>query len=662
MDFPSRMTELRKLLNRYNYEYHVLDTPSVTDQEYDSLMRELIALEREHPDLVTSDSPTRRVGGAPIDKFRKVTHTLPMLSLANVFDEAELRDFDAKVKKEVADYSYVAELKIDGLSVSLLYDHGVLLRAATRGDGTVGEDVTENVRTIRSVPLEIPYLGTLEVRGEVFMSQKAFDLVNAEKKAAGEEPFKNLRNAAAGTLRQLDPKIVARRNLDVFIYYLMDRTLVKTHFEALAMLRSLGFKVNKETRLCPTIDDVVAYVGHVAKIRHELPYDTDGVVVKVNQFALYEKIGYTAKSPRWATAFKYPPEEVVTKLNGITFQIGRTGVVTPVAELSPAMVSGSLVSRATLHNEDFCRDRDIRIGDHVVIRKAGEVIPEVVRTLPERRNGTEAPFQMASLCPACGSKLVRAEGEAEYFCQNPGCDAKKIEGLIHFASRDAYNIDGLGEKVITEFYNDGLLASIADIFRLKDQEDVLVEKEGFGIKSIQNLLAAIETAKQNDLDKLLFGLGIKLVGQKTAKTIVERFPDMESIQNAGVDDLLKVADVGETTAEAIVSWFADPGNRSLVETLEKLGLNMIHRSNKIGRTTPFTGKTVVLTGSLSSLSRNEAEEIVERLGGNVASSVSRKTDLIVAGADAGSKLTKGRELGIKIIDEDGFREMVAASE
>ncbi len=662
MDFRSRMTELKTLLNRYNHEYYVLDAPSVSDQEYDVLMQELIALETAHPDDAAPDSPTRRVGGAPIGRFRKVTHALPMLSLANVFDETELRDFDARVKKEVAEYSYVAELKIDGLSVSLLYDRGVLVRAATRGDGIVGEDVTENVRTIRSIPLEIPYAGPLEVRGEVFMPQKAFDLVNAEKRAAGEEPFKNLRNAAAGTLRQLDPKIVAKRNLDVFVYYLMDRTLVKTHFEALAKLQSFGFKVNKETRLCPTIDDVVAYVAHVAQMRHGLAYDTDGVVVKVNELALYEKIGYTAKSPRWATAFKYPPEEVVTELNGITFQIGRTGVVTPVAELSPVMVSGSLVARATLHNEDFCRDRDIRIGDHVVIRKAGEVIPEVVRTLPERRTGNEEPFRMASICPACGSPLVRAEGEAEYFCLNPGCDAKKIEGLIHFASRDAYNIEGLGEKVITEFYNDGLLTSIADIFCLADHEGILVEKEGFGVKSIQNLLAAIETAKQNDLDKLLFGLGIKLVGQKTAKMIVERFPEMTAIQKAGVDDLQKVADVGETTAEAIVGWFVDPDNVRLVETLGRLGLNMTHRSNKIGKTTPFTGKTVVLTGSLVSLSRNEAQEIVERLGGNVASSVSKKTDLIVAGADAGSKLTKGRELGIKIIDEETFEAMIAMTE
>ncbi|MFH0993212.1 MAG: NAD-dependent DNA ligase LigA [bacterium] len=662
MDFVTRIAELKKLLNRYNHEYHVLDAPSVSDQEYDALMRELITLETAHPEYATPDSPTRRVGGTPIDKFRKVTHAMPMLSLANVFDETELRDFDAKVRKEVADYSYVAELKIDGLSISLSYDRGVLVRAATRGDGVVGEDVTENVRTIKSIPLQIPYLQPLEVRGEVFMSQKAFDLVNAEKRAAGEEPFKNLRNAAAGTLRQLDPKIVAKRNLDVFIYYLMDRTIVKTHYEALAKLRALGFKVNKETRLCPTIDDVVEYVGHIAALRHGLAYDTDGVVVKVNEFALYEKIGYTAKSPRWATAFKYPPEEVVTQLNGITFQIGRTGVVTPVAELAPVMVSGSLVARATLHNEDFCRDRDIRIGDHVVIRKAGEVIPEVVRTLPERRVGNEAPFAMANTCPACGSPLIRAEGEAEYFCLNPTCEAKKIEGLIHFASRDAYNIDGLGEKVVTEFYNDGFLTSIADIFRLADHEELLVEKEGFGAKSIQNLLAAIETAKQNDLDKLLFGLGIKLVGQKTAKTIVERFPEMTAIQNASVDDLLKVADVGQTTAEAIVGWFADPDNIRLVEDLGTLGLNMTHRSNKIGKTTPFTGKTVVLTGGLVSLSRTEAQELIERLGGNVASSVSKKTDLIVAGTDAGSKLTKGRELGITIVDEDAFRAMLATSE
>jgi len=662
MDHQARITELRNLLNRYNYEYYALDAPSVSDAAFDALMNELIALEQLHPECAAPDSPTMRVGGGMIERFRKVAHPVPMLSLSNVYDEAELRDFDARVKKEADVFSYVAELKIDGLSISLLYENGTLVRAATRGDGVVGEDVTENVRTIKSIPLAIPYPGRLEVRGEVFMNDAAFEAVNREKILLGEEPFKNLRNAAAGSLRQLDPKVVAKRRLDSFVYYMMDRTILPTHFESLAMLRRLGFKTNPETRLCRDIDEVVLYVAKVEALRRTLPYDTDGVVVKVNEFALYDKIGYTAKSPRWATAYKYPPEEVVTTLNAITFQIGRTGVVTPVAELTPAMVSGSLVSRATLHNEDFCRSRDIRIGDAVVIRKAGEVIPEVVRPLVERRSGMEEPFRMAETCPVCGTKLVRAEGEAEYFCTNPACDAKRINGLIHFASRDAYDIEGLGEKVVTDFYNDGFLKSVSDVFRLKDHVPELVRKEGFGEKSVFNLIDAIEASKKNNLDRLLFGLGIKLVGQKTAKTICERYPSTDLVMHASVDDFLKVPDVGETTAVAIADWFSDPGNVRLIEELKAHGLNMTYVSTKVGRTTPFTGKTVVITGTLAALSRSDAEDLVEKFGGSVAGSVSRKTDLIVAGTDAGSKLAKGRELGVRIIDEEAFRALVAESE
>ena len=659
MDVHSRIKELRTLIERANYEYYALDSPSLADAEFDALMNELIDLERLHPELATPDSPTRRVGAGMIERFEKVAHPSPMLSLSNVYDENELRDFDARVRKDVLACTYVAELKIDGLSISLIYENGSLVRAATRGDGTIGEDVTSNVRTIRSIPLTIPHKGRLEVRGEVFMDAIAFEAVNREKAALGEEPFKNLRNAAAGSLRLLDSNAVARRRLDAFIYYLMDRTLAPTHFEALATLKRLGFKTNPESRLCRDIDEVVAYVAKVATLRRSLPYDTDGVVVKVNEFALYEKIGYTAKSPRWATAYKYPPEEVVTVLNAITFQIGRTGVVTPVAELSPVVVSGSLVSRATLHNEDYCKNLDIRVGDRVVVRKAGEVIPAVVRVIPERRGGSEVPFSMATACPVCGGPLVRAEGEAEYFCVNPDCDAKKINGLIHFASRDAYDVDGLGEKVVTDFYNDGFLRSIPDVFRLKDHAQELILKEGFGEKSIMSLLDAIEASKKNNLDRLLFGLGIKLVGQKTAKTVCERYPAMDRIATLTVDDLLKVQDVGETTAAAIVEWFALPENVRTIEELGSLGLNMTYVSDRVAATTPFTDKTVVITGTLGGWSRSEAEALVERYGGRVAGSVSKKTDLIVAGTDAGSKLTKGRELGVRIVDEDGFRALLA---
>lgn len=659
MDIQKRVEELKTLLNRYGYEYHVLDNPSVSDQEYDSLMNELIALERDHPELAAPDSPTKRVGGAVLDKFIKVRHLSPMMSLSNVYNDDEVRDFDRKIREASGlVYSYVAEFKIDGLSVSLLYENGKLVRAATRGDGTVGEDITENVKTIHSIPLSIDYPGRLEVRGEIFMPRKAFDALNKEQAARGEEPFKNPRNAAAGTIRQLDPKIVGKRQLDAFIYYLMDREIVHDQYSALQKLKALKFKINPETRLCADIEEVIRFIRRVEPIRHDLAYDTDGVVIKLNEFDLYERVGLTAKSPKWATAFKYPPEEVVTRLNGITFQIGRTGVVTPVAELDPVLVSGSVVSRATLHNEDYCKNKDIRIGDHVVVRKAAEIIPEVVRVLPERRSGTEIEFFFNQFCPKCGQKLVRKENEADYYCLNPDCDAKKIEQITHFASRDAYDIDGLGEKAVIDFYNDGFLSDIADIFRLQDRFQEIVLKEGFGVKSVTKLMEGIETSKKNNLDRLLFGLGIRHVGEKVAKIIAEKFPSLDRLLSITEDDLLRVPDIGDVIAKSVAEYFADSLNRDRLSKLANLGLNTVYVSEKTSRVTPFTGKTVVLTGTLERHGRSEAQALIERLGGNVSGSVSKKTDLIVAGAEAGSKLTKGRELGIQIIDETEFENML----
>lgn len=659
MDILQRMEELKNLLNRYSYEYYVLDDPSVTDQEFDSLMNELIALEKDHPDLATPDSPTKRVGGAVLDKFVKVRHPSPMMSLANVYNDDEVRDFDRKIRESAGLlYSYVAELKIDGLSVSLLYENGKLIRAATRGDGMVGEDITENVKTIHSIPLSIDHPGRLEVRGEIFMPRKAFDALNKEQDALGQEPFKNPRNAAAGTIRQLDPKIVGKRQLDAFIYYLMDRGIVHDQYSALQKLKALKFKINPESKLCSNIEEVIRYIKHVESLRHDLPYDTDGVVIKLNEFDLYERVGLTAKSPKWATAFKYPPEEVVTRLNGITFQIGRTGVVTPVAELDPVLVSGSVVSRATLHNEDYCKNKDIRIGDHVLVRKAAEIIPEVVRVLPERRTGTETEFFFDRFCPKCGQELVRKENEADYYCLNPDCDAKKIEQIIHFASRDAYDIDGLGEKAVIDFYNDGFLSDIADIFILKDRFQEIVLKEGFGVKSVSNLMEGIENSKKNNLDRLLFGLGIRHVGEKVAKIIAEKFPSLERLLSLTEEDLLHIPDIGGVIAKSVADYFADPSNRMRLAKLADRGLNMTYVSDKTSRITPFTGKTVVLTGTLERHGRSEAQALIERLGGNVSGSVSKKTDLIVAGVEAGSKLTKGRELGIKIIDEAEFENML----
>lgn len=659
LDLKKHIEELKATLNHYNYEYYVLDNPSVTDQEFDRLLNELIALEKAHPEFATSDSPAKRVGGIVIDKFVKVAHSTPMMSLSNVYNEEEVRDFDAKVRKEVGNaVSYVTELKIDGLSVSLSYENGVFVRGATRGDGVIGEDITENIKKIPSIPLTLSFLGPLEVRGEIFMSKKAFESLNAEQATLGEEPFKNPRNAAAGTIRQLDSRIVGKRKLDAFLYYLMNRTLVPTHYEALQKMKELSFKINPETKLCHSIDEVWEYIQHVDKIRKNLPYEIDGVVIKVNELELYARIGYTAKSPKWATAYKFAPEEVITKLNDVTFQIGRTGVITPVAEMDPVLISGSVVARATLHNEDYCLDKDIRIGDYVVVRKAAEIIPEVVRCLTERRDGTEKPFKMIDQCPKCGQKLLRKPGEADYYCINPNCDAKKIEGLIHFASRDAYNIDGLGEKAVIDFYNDGFLSDIADIFTLSERFQELILKEGFGTKSITNLMDGIELSKQNNLDKLLFGLGIRHVGAKVAKIIAEKFGSVERLLSITEDELLHTNDIGSVIAKSIAEYFTDEVNRKRLAKLAALGLKMTYSSDKIEKVTAFSGKTVVLTGTLSKYGRNEAQAIIERLGGNVSSSVSKKTDMILAGTEAGSKLEKGISLGIRIIDENEFETMI----
>jgi len=653
-----RIEELKSLIQKYSYEYYALDNPSVTDQEFDALLNELLLLETNYPEYITPDSPTRRVGGVIQDKFTKVVHTSKMLSLGNVFSESELRDFDQKVQKEVSNYSYTAELKIDGLSVSLKYENGYLVQAATRGDGVVGEDITDNVKTIQTVPLKIPHLEAVEVRGEIYMSQKAFDKANKEKIALGEEPFKNPRNAAAGSVRQLDSKIVAKRNLDVFVYYLMDRTLASNHYDSLQLLKKWSFNVNKETRKCKNIDEVIAFVNHVQESRHTLPYDTDGVVIKVNEFQLYDRIGYTIKYPKWAIAYKFPPVEVKTKIENIRFQIGRTGVVKPVADLTPVMISGSLISRATLHNQDFCLQKDIRIFDHVIVRKAGEIIPEVLRVVKEDRNGNELPFQMIENCPKCNSVLKRNPGEADYYCLNPICEAKHLEGLIHFASREAYNIDGLGERILTELFNDGLVTSISDIFDLGKHYEDLIQKERFGEKSVANLLEAIDNSKKNTLDKLIFGLGTRHVGAKIAKVLANHFQSIKNLSETTVDELLKISDIGEAIAISVTTYFSKNENLEMISKLEQSGCMMTYLSSKVEGVTTFSNKTLVLTGSLEKYSRQEATLIIENMGGSVSSSVSKNTDFIVAGAEAGSKLDKGTKLGVKILSEDEFLKIV----
>lgn len=653
----SRVRELQALLNQYNYEYHVLDKPSVSDTEYDQLLRELIEYEEKFPELRTSDSPTQRVGGKVLSMFEKVTHTSPMLSLGNAFNEADLRDFDRKIRQAVGDqFSYMCELKIDGLAVTLQYENGYFVKGATRGDGFIGEDITANLKTIKSIPLKINEPLTIEVRGEAYMPKKSFVALNRMKEENGEEPFANPRNAAAGSLRQLDPKIAAKRHLATFLYAIADigETGVQSQSEGLDLLDRLGYKTNQERRCCETIEDVLKFIEKWTEERPHLPYEIDGIVIKVDSLAQQEQLGYTAKSPRWAIAYKFPAEEVVTKLRDIELSIGRTGVLTPTAILDPVRVAGTTVQRASLHNEDFIREKDIRIGDSVVIKKAGDIIPEVVRTLGDLRTGTEIEFQMPAQCPDCQSELVRLEGEVALRCINPKCPAQIREGLIHFVSRTAMNIDGLGERVISQLFEEQLIHDVADIYKLTYEQ--LIGLERMGDKSTTNLLQAIEASKSNSLEKLLFGLGIRHVGAKAAKTLAQQFEIMEALQKATREELTAINEIGEKMADSIVTYFELEEVTNLLKELETAGVNFIYKGMKLVSIEEahsiFTGKTIVLTGKLVQLTRNEAKEALEALGANVSGSVSKKTDIVIAGEDAGSKLTKAESLGITIWGEE----------
>ncbi|MFG6495701.1 NAD-dependent DNA ligase LigA [Fictibacillus sp. UD] len=651
-----RILELRDMLEKYNYEYHVLDKPSVPDAEYDQLMKELIELENNHPELHDEHSPTSRVGGAVLDFFEKVEHTVPMLSLGNAFNDQDLRDFDRRVRDGVgSNVSYVAELKIDGLAVSLTYEDGRFIRGATRGDGTIGEDITNNLKTIRSIPFKLKDPVMLEVRGEAFMPKKSFQKLNAHRAEEGQELFANPRNAAAGSLRQLDPKIAASRNLDIFLYGVgkLDGHTVDSHDESLTYLSHLGFKTNPEWKKCGNIEEVIEYVNSWQEKRPDLPYEIDGIVIKVNSLYQQEELGFTAKNPRWAIAYKFPAEEVVTKLEGIELNVGRTGVVTPTALLQPVLVAGTTVKRASLHNEDLIREKDIKIGDYVVVKKAGDIIPEVVNVITERRTGDETDFNMPTECPECESKLERLDGEVALRCLNPQCPAQIREGFIHFVSRNAMNIDGLGEKVVAQLFKEKLIENFADLFKL--ERDKLLELERMGEKSADNLLAAIEKSKENSLERLLFGLGIRHVGAKAAKTVAQRFETMDGLMSASKDELLAVEEIGEKMADSIQLYFSKPEVKELMEELKNLGMNMEYKGPKLVKVedldTPFAGKTVVLTGKLSILTRNDAKEQLERLGAKVTGSVSKNTDMLIAGEDAGSKLDKAKTLGIEIWDE-----------
>ncbi|MBW3112991.1 NAD-dependent DNA ligase LigA [Bacillus sp. MCCB 382] len=656
-----RINELHELLNQYNYEYHVLDKPSVPDSEYDQLLRELIGLEDQYPELKSADSPSQRVGGTILESFDKVEHRTPMLSLGNAFNEEDLRDFDRRVRQAVGDdFSYVCELKIDGLAVSLRYEEGAFVQGATRGDGSIGEDITSNLKTIRSIPLKISEKMSFEVRGEAFMPKGSFEALNKIKEEKGEEPFANPRNAAAGSLRQLDPKIAASRNLDVFLYALADigNTGIDSHSEGLDTLDKLGFKTNPERKRCATIEEVLDFVGKWTEERPNLPYDIDGIVIKVDSLDQQEELGTTAKSPRWAIAFKFPAEEVVTVLKDIELSVGRTGVVTPTAILEPVRVAGTTVQRASLHNEDLIREKDIKIGDHVVIKKAGDIIPEVVNVLEDKRTGSEQEFLMPTHCPECESELVRLEGEVALRCINPKCPAQIREGLIHFVSRNAMNIDGLGEKVISQLFREKLIEDVADLYRL--ERDQLLKLERMGEKSVDNLLEAIQTSKKNSLEKLLFGLGIRHVGAKAAKTLAQEFGSMDRLMEVGKEELTNVNEIGDKMADAIVAYFENDEVKELIQELKDAGVNLEYKGPKPVALSDvdsyFAGKTIVLTGKIERLSRNEAKEKIEMLGGKVTGSVSKKTDLVIAGEDAGSKLAKANELNIEVWDEDKLME------
>jgi len=655
-----RYEELIKIINEADYNYHTLDNPTITDQEYDKYLRELYLIEEENPEIVRDDSPSRRAGGQVLDEFKKVKHKIPMMSLSNVFNENEIMQFDSRIKKEGINPNYVCELKIDGLSVSLKYEKGKLVTAATRGDGTTGEDITNNVKTIKTVPLTLNQEIDIEVRGEIYMSKKVFERLNKEREQEGKELFQNPRNAAAGSIRQLDSKIAAKRQLECFIYHLPNPLDygITSHSEALKFMSNLGFRVNLNNRLVHSINEVLSFIDEKATERENLPYDIDGIVIKVNSILEQQRLGYTAKYPKWATAYKFPATEVLTKLTDIIFTVGRTGQITPNAVLEPVIVQGSTIRRATLHNEDYVKEKNLKIGDIVSIRKAGDVIPEVVKPIIERRTGEEKDFVMIHNCPICNSPLVKKEGQVDYYCFNENCDRRNIESIIHFVSRKAMNIDGLGEKIVEDFYNMNFINNIVDIYHLSEHRKDLIELEGYGDKSVDNLLNAIEKSKENSLERLIFGLGIPHVGEKTAKILATRYRNLNDLICASLEELTSINDIGEIIAKSIRTYFEQSTNMEIIERLKELGINTVYLGASVETNDNFVDKTFVITGTLSSMSRDEAKEKVELLGGKTSSSVSKKTSVVIVGENAGSKYDKAKELNIEIWDEERFLSML----
>lgn len=650
----SRMAYLIDVLNKANVEYYVNDNPTLSDNEYDSLMDELIKLEEKYPQLKQSNSPTTKVGNEVIAAFNKVTHPTPMFSLADVFNEDEVRDFDAKVRKEVSNPEYVCELKMDGLAVSLIYKDGKFVSAATRGNGVIGEDITHNVRTIKKLPLTLHKKVDLEVRGEIYMNKKVFNELNEKRKQENLNLFQNPRNAAAGSIRQLDSSITKERQLDIVLYHLPNTTL-KKHSETIELLKECGLPTNPNNKICKNIDEIMDYIHYWTEHRPELPYEIDGIVIKVNDLAMQKRLGYTVKYPKWAVAYKFPAETVITRLDDIVCTVGRTGQITPNAVLEPIKVAGSTIRRATLHNYQYISDKDLRIGDYVYLHKAGDVIPEVVGPVKERRVNELEPYVMIDKCPICGAKLEESASKIDLYCPNEHCPARKVNSLIHFISRGCMNIDGLGESIVEDFYNMGIIKDVTDIYKLKDKKEELIELEGFGSKSVSNLLISIENSKNNSLENLLNGLGINGIGAKTAKILAKRYETMDNLMNASSEELEQIKDIGSTLSSNISNYFDNPKNRILIHELKDIGINMEYKGLKIIQDEAFTNKKFVLTGTISFLSRDELKKIIEDRGGEVSGSVSKKTDVVIAGENPGSKYDKAKSLNIPIWDEVSLR-------
>ena len=652
------ISKLVSLLNKYSYDYYVEDNPQISDTEYDTLYKQLEKLEENHPEYILENSPTQRVGDRILDEFEKITHKVPMLSLSNTFSTEDLRDFDARISKLVPDHSveYICELKIDGLAISIKYENGRLASAATRGDGSVGEDVTENIKTIFSIPKVLKDNRTFEVRGEVYLPRKSFELLNSERESNNEVLFANPRNAAAGSLRQLDSKITAKRRLSAFIYSIVGDESIVSQENALNTAKEYNLPVNPNFKLCKNIDEVIDYINYWTEHKKNLPYDIDGIVIKVNSYSTQEEVGYTQKSPRWATAYKFPEEELATKLLDVELSVGRTGIITPVAILDPIVISGSTVSKASLHNKDIIEELDIHIGDMVVVKKAGEIIPKVVRVVRELRTEGSTKYTMPNTCPSCGQQTYIKENDPFTRCKNPDCPDQNIRRIIHFASRDALNIEGLGDKVVTTLYEKGIIAHTIDLFSLEREK--LISLDRMGEKSVDNLLNAIENSKQNSLDKVIFALGILNVGKKAGKILAEKYLNLTNLMNATLDELVNLDDVGQITAESILDYLSDENNIKFINDLIKVGMNPQYEVQEVNTDNVFAGKTVVLTGKLVELTRNEAKEYLEKYGAKVTGSVTSKTDLVIAGEKAGSKLAKAEQLGIRVINEEEFANMV----